>query len=178
MAAFFSKNLRRWGYMPPRPQIWVANTGEEEVVQNLSSVVQNYGTIFILKFENGGATCLQTPKFEVWIPGKGRVYKIRAQSYTIVQNMYKIMSSFLFWNLKMVRQGGGGWHGPSAMLTHMNKSYTFILQNMLSSVIPQEAPFKTQFGCFPQNIYNFVVWLPIFLRVCCVAPYVLAPRSQ
>ncbi len=34
-------------------------------------------------------------KFEFWIPGKGRVYKF-------VRNVCKIMTPFLFWNLKMV----------------------------------------------------------------------------
>ncbi len=80
------------------PQIWIANTEEGECVQNSSSVVkncskcvQNYGTIFILKFENGRATCLQLPKFELRIPGKRRVYKI-------VQNY----GTIFIWNSKMV----------------------------------------------------------------------------
>ncbi len=46
-------------------------------------------------------------KFELQIPGKGRVYKIRARLYKVLRNMYKIMASFLFWNSKMV--GLGAW---------------------------------------------------------------------
>ncbi len=59
----FNFEFRKWwGYMPPALQIWIANTAEGERVQNSSSFaqnctkcVQNYGTIFILIFENGGA---------------------------------------------------------------------------------------------------------------------------
>ncbi len=54
------------------------------------------------------ATCLQpTPKFELVILEKGKVFKIRARLYKIVWNVYKITASFLFWNLKMV--GLGAW---------------------------------------------------------------------
>ncbi len=59
---FFFQNSKMTGLRASSPQIWIAITIEGEGVQNSSSVVQNctecvqnYGTIFILKFENGGA---------------------------------------------------------------------------------------------------------------------------
>ncbi len=46
---------------------------------------------------------------KIWIANtrEGSVYKIRAQLYKIVQNVYEIIASFLFWNFKMV--GLGAW---------------------------------------------------------------------
>ncbi len=55
---------------------------------------------FFSKFEDGGATCLQPPKFELQIPRMGRVYKIRARLYKIVQNVNKIMAPFFFFEIR------------------------------------------------------------------------------
>ncbi len=55
MAQFLFWKSKMVGYVPPPLQIWIANTGEGAGVQNCMKCVQNYGTVFILKFENGGA---------------------------------------------------------------------------------------------------------------------------
>ncbi len=66
--------------------------------KNCTKCVQNYGTIFILKFENGGAYmpphAHPKKKFELRVPVKGRLYKIWAQLYNILRNVSKIMASF------------------------------------------------------------------------------------
>ncbi len=56
----------------PPSKIWTSNTRQAEGVrnwnfgvQNCKKCVQNYGKMFILKFENGGATCLH-PLYQNW----------------------------------------------------------------------------------------------------------------
>ncbi len=63
--------------MPPGPQIWIANTEEEKFVQNLSSIAQNYGTIFILKFENDRVTCLHLQNLNCEYQGREGCKKFR-----------------------------------------------------------------------------------------------------
>ncbi len=59
-------------YVPPTsPNLNSKYWGREgvinssSVVQNCTKCVQNYGTVFILKTENGGTMFLQPPKFEL-----------------------------------------------------------------------------------------------------------------
>ncbi len=67
---FFFHNSKMMGLHTSshQPKFWIANTGEGKGVQNSSSVVQNYtkcvqnyGNIFILEFENGGAGGMDLP---------------------------------------------------------------------------------------------------------------------
>ena len=79
------------------------NSGCSE--QNWTKCEQNYGSILNSKFQSGGATCLQPPKFLIWNRGRRGVNKIRDAVNKIEQNVNKIMVAFWIRNSKV-----GGLH--------------------------------------------------------------------
>ncbi len=97
-----------WGYMPPPPKIWTSHIMQGEVVrnsswgvQNCKKCVQNYDTMFILKFENGGATCLdplyQNCNGEYW--GRKGCTKFELSCIKLWHNLYFEIRKWLVYML-------------------------------------------------------------------------------
>ncbi len=93
--------------MSPILQIWIADSGRRNGVQNLALGVQNYEIVFYLETSFGG---LQVTSFQIWIADSAQRKGITIFDlvYKIVQNDYKIMIYFSFSkSVLWIR-----WHAP------------------------------------------------------------------
>ncbi len=111
---------------------------------NCTKCVQNYSIFF---FEIRRWWDYMPAATEIWISNtrEGCVHKIQARLHTIVQNVYKIMVLFLFWNSKMVElrafsvpilnceyQGRGGCTKFELSCTKLYEMYTKLYHHFFS----------------------------------------------